>query len=74
MSEAVKSFARRPQEQAAPEVIVASAHMRELLQFAERAAESDAKVLITGESGTGKDVLARYVHSTPTGATASAWP
>jgi transcriptional regulator with PAS, ATPase and Fis domain len=62
MSDALKSFARRPKEMSAPEVIVASAHMRELLQFAERAAESDAKVLITGESGTGKDVLARYVH------------
>ena len=62
MSDALKSFARRPKEHDAPEVIVASAHMRELLQFAERAAESDAKVLITGESGTGKDVLARYVH------------
>jgi transcriptional regulator with PAS, ATPase and Fis domain len=36
--------------------------MRELMQFAERAAESDAKILITGESGTGKDVLARYIH------------
>ena len=32
------------------------------MRFAERAAESDAKILITGESGTGKDVLARYVH------------
>ena len=36
--------------------------MRDLMQFAQRAAESDAKILITGESGTGKDVLARYVH------------
>ena len=62
MSDAFKTFARRQKEQSAPEVIVSSAHMRELLQFAERAAESDAKVLITGESGTGKDVLARYVH------------
>jgi transcriptional regulator with PAS, ATPase and Fis domain len=46
----------------APEVIVASAVMREVFQFAQRAAESDAKVLITGESGTGKDVLARFIH------------
>ena len=48
--------------QGAPHVVVASPLMRELLQFAERAAESDAKILITGESGTGKDVIARYVH------------
>ena len=31
--------------------------------MAERAAESPAKVLITGESGVGKDVVARYIHS-----------
>jgi DNA-binding NtrC family response regulator len=37
--------------------------MSELLKFAERAASSDAKVLITGESGVGKDVIARHIHS-----------
>jgi transcriptional regulator with PAS, ATPase and Fis domain len=42
--------------------VVASARMRELLQLAERAAASDAKILITGESGAGKDVVARHVH------------
>ena len=31
--------------------------------MAVRAAESPAKVLITGESGVGKDVVARYIHS-----------
>jgi transcriptional regulator with PAS, ATPase and Fis domain len=36
--------------------------MRELLRYAERAAKSQAKVLITGESGTGKDLIARHVH------------
>src|SRR5262245_53054450 len=43
-------------------VISGSPQMRELLELAARAAESDAKVLITGESGVGKDVLARHIH------------
>jgi DNA-binding NtrC family response regulator len=37
--------------------------MTQLLLLAERAAGSSAKVLITGESGVGKDVVARYIHS-----------
>ena len=45
------------------QVIVASRAMRQLLALAERAAESPAKVLITGESGVGKDVVARFIHS-----------
>jgi transcriptional regulator with PAS, ATPase and Fis domain len=53
---------RLKNEQAAPQMVVASAQMRELLQFADRAAASQAKVLITGESGTGKDLIARHVH------------
>ena len=48
---------------AQPSFVVASAAMTELLAMAERAAASPAKVLITGESGVGKDVVARYVHS-----------
>jgi len=46
-----------------PVFVVASAAMTELLAMSKRAAESPAKVLITGESGVGKDVVARYVHS-----------
>src|SRR5262245_18973663 len=37
--------------------------MRDLLKTAERAGATDAKVLITGESGVGKDVLARFIHA-----------
>ncbi len=43
--------------------VVASRAMTELLTMAARAAESPAKVLITGESGVGKDLVARYIHS-----------
>ena len=34
---------------------------RELLEYAVQAAASEATILILGESGTGKDVLARYI-------------
>ena len=33
-----------------------------LLEGAERAAAGDTTILLTGESGTGKDVLARQIH------------
>jgi two-component system, NtrC family, response regulator AlgB len=36
--------------------------MRRLLETARQAAESDATILLTGESGTGKNVLAREIH------------
>jgi NtrC-family two-component system response regulator AlgB len=39
-----------------------SAAMRRLLATAERAAASNATVLLQGESGTGKNVLARQIH------------
>jgi len=43
-------------------LIVASAAMTTLLAAADRAAASDGKVLITGESGVGKDLIARRIH------------
>jgi DNA-binding NtrC family response regulator len=43
--------------------IVASAPMAALIEAADRAAVSDGKVLITGESGVGKDLIARRIHS-----------
>ena len=36
--------------------------MRDVLEQATRAAASDAKVLITGESGVGKDLVAQHIH------------
>lgn len=44
------------------DLIVESTRMRETLSLAQRAAKSDASVLIHGESGTGKERIARYIH------------
>ena len=49
---------------AAPSPLVhASAQMREILSLVSRVATGDAKVLITGESGVGKDLVAREIHA-----------
>jgi len=40
----------------------ASAQFRALIETAYAAASSDATILLTGESGTGKNVLARQIH------------
>ncbi len=44
------------------EVVAESTAMRHLLALAGRVAQSDASVLVTGPSGAGKEVLARYIH------------
>jgi len=44
------------------DVVGASDSLRDVLALAHRVAESDASVLLLGESGTGKDVIAREIH------------
>ena len=43
-------------------IIVESPGMAAVVSMAERAAACDGKVLITGESGVGKDLIARHIH------------
>ena len=51
---------RAAEEQLAPVAI--SRRMREVEQLLERVAPSEANVLLTGESGVGKEVVARGIH------------
>jgi len=45
------------------EILTRNPKMRHLLELARTASETDATVLITGESGVGKGLLARRVHA-----------
>jgi len=44
-------------------IVGKSAEMQSLVNQARRAAEASVSVLITGETGTGKEVLAKFIHN-----------
>lgn len=45
------------------EIVALSDVMREAIRLAERVATTEANLLISGESGSGKDALALFIHS-----------
>ena len=47
----------------APNIIAESPRMRPVLELISRVAPSDANILITGENGTGKGLVARALHA-----------
>jgi DNA-binding NtrC family response regulator len=53
---------RETQKKSANFVVGQSPEMQSLVRQAQRAATASVSVLITGETGTGKEVLARYIH------------
>ena len=62
-NERFRVVVRRQNKNAAVEPVHQSAVMKQIFAQAETVAKLDTTLLITGESGTGKDVLARWIHS-----------
>ncbi len=50
-------------------IVAASASMRRLLAIVERMRHSSASVLVTGESGVGKELIAQAIHGNSTAST-----
>lgn len=49
-------------EESFSDMIAEDPASKELIQIARRVADSEATVMITGDSGAGKEVMARYIH------------
>jgi len=57
----MRTYPGRPSV-SAPTIICHNASMKRLVELAEHIASSCMSVLLTGPTGTGKDLLARYIH------------
>ena len=62
MATVLGATSENQQEQRSSDLVIANPQMLDLLRLATLAARSDAKVLITGESGVGKDLIAQHIH------------
>jgi DNA-binding NtrC family response regulator len=59
----LESENRALRREGAPDLIAESAAMQPVLRLMERVGPSDANALLTGEHGTGKEVVARWLHT-----------
>lgn len=72
LGDTVRAYRRLEQEnqllrgKGGPALIAQSAAMRPVLEVIARVGPSDANILITGENGTGKGVVARALHAVST--------
>ena len=53
----------RPNDGQLPKIIAESPKMRPVLQLMEKVGPSDANVLVSGEHGTGKELVAQWLHA-----------
>jgi DNA-binding NtrC family response regulator len=60
--DAARGFAPRPLSPRDGETIVISRSMRRLYELVDRIAQSDISVLVLGETGVGKEILAKTLH------------
>ncbi len=56
----------RLQQMKMEHVIISSQQMKDIMKFALRLGEVDSTVLITGESGVGKEIISRAIHNAGT--------
>ncbi len=59
---APKTTAPKPKGREAGEMVTQNKTMLEMVKFVENIAYSKSTVLISGETGTGKEMVARYIH------------
>jgi DNA-binding NtrC family response regulator len=59
----LESAASRQRGHDLPDLVAESPAMHAVMRLLERVAPSDASVLVTGEHGTGKEVVARWIHA-----------
>ncbi|NNF13646.1 MAG: sigma-54-dependent Fis family transcriptional regulator [Gemmatimonadetes bacterium] len=62
-SELLEGENRRLKGEGAPDLIAESPAMEPVLELIDRVGPSDANVLVVGEHGTGKEVVARWLHA-----------
>jgi DNA-binding NtrC family response regulator len=63
-SQVLENENRALRQNGAPVMIASSPRMRPVLDLMARIGPSDANVLITGEHGTGKELVAQWLHAT----------
>src|SRR5216117_2939783 len=63
LREEVKSLRRQLDQYAEPDVVSMNPKMQRIREIAKQVADTDVSILISGESGVGKEVVARYIHA-----------